>query len=131
MMFQAAAQRHSCMTGRSLGELNAPLAQYTSAALTFPGSLSSCEGRGDMSFGALRRGLSLHSPHLFRYEGENGRLEKMPKGTEDGVLRYLCSEEECEMGPAFIYALAKLLQAGQNVVSKMHWRCRLHLHMQV
>ena len=46
----------------------------------------------------------------------------MPKGTEDGVLIYHCSEEECEMGPAFIYGLAKLLQAGQNVVSKMHWR---------
>ena len=66
MMFQAAAaaQRHSCMTGRCLGELNGPLTRYTSTALTFPGSLSSCEGRGDMSFGALRRGLSLHSLHL-------------------------------------------------------------------
>ena len=65
-MFQgaAAAQRHSCMTGRCLGELNGPRAQYASAALTFPGSLSSCEGRGDMSFRATRRGLSLHSLHL-------------------------------------------------------------------
>lgn len=42
----------------------------------------------------------------------------MPKGTEDGVLIYHCSEEECEMGPAFIYGLGKLLQAGQNCAVK-------------
>ena len=48
MMFQgaAAAQRHSCMTGRCLGELNGPRAQYASAALTFPGSLSCRDQEG-------------------------------------------------------------------------------------
>lgn len=64
MMFQAAAaaQRHSCMAGRCLGELNGPLTQYASTALSSPGSLSSCEGRGDVSFGASRRGLSRFTP---------------------------------------------------------------------
>lgn len=130
------AQKHSYTTGGCLGKLNGPVTQHTSAALTFTGSLPSCEGRGAMSFRELRKGLLLTPPPPtapplekkvpFQVWKENGRLERKCLKAQMQFWYIIVLKNSIRWAqPSFPVewtGLGKLLQAGQSGLSKMQWR---------